>query len=113
MARFRGIIGYSEPTDNGNGVWTESITERTYSGDVIRNSMQWKSGENLNDDLTVNNSISIVADTFANQNFQTMRYIMWMGAYWKITNAEILRPRIILTIGGVYNGPKGHSASNP
>jgi hypothetical protein len=104
MAKFYGSIGYAETSETAPGIWTESITERTYSGDVVRNSKRWQSGENLNDDLTVNNEISIISDPFAYQNFHTMRYIKWMGASWKIIKIEIQRPRLILTIGGVYNG---------
>lgn len=106
MAKFYGSIGYTETTETVPGVWTESITERKYSGDVIKNTRRWQDGENLNDNLVINNTISIVADPFAYQNFHAMRYITWMGASWKITNIEVQRPRLILTIGGVYNGEK-------
>jgi hypothetical protein len=34
-----------------------------------------------------------------------MRYVEWMNARWKITSIDVKRPRVILTIGGVYNGP--------
>lgn len=104
MAKFYGVIGYADTVETAPGVWTEQITERNYAGDVIKNTRRWQSGENLNDDLTLNNTISVVADPFAYQNFYAMRYIKWMGASWKITNVEVQRPRLILTIGGVYNG---------
>jgi len=103
MAKFFGSIGYAETTESAPGVWTEVLTERNYSGDVIKNTRQWRAGENLNDDLAINNMISIVADPFAYQNFHKMRYVSWMGAFWKITNVEVQRPRLLLTIGGVYN----------
>lgn len=103
MAKFYGAIGYSETVETSPGVWSEQITERNYSGDVIRNSKSWQSGETLNDNLTVNNSISIIADPFAYQNFHTMRYVKWMGASWKITKIDVQRPRLLLAIGGVYN----------
>lgn len=103
MAKFYGEIGYAETTETAPGVWTEGITTRNYRGDILRNTRRWQSGENLNDDLVVNNLISIVADPFAYQNFHTIRYISWMGALWKVTNVEVQRPRLILTIGGVYN----------
>ena len=105
MAKFYGEIGYAETVETTPGVWIESITERNYSGDVVRNTRRWQSGENLNDDLIINNLFSIVADPFAYQNFHAMRYIKWMGASWKITNVEVQRPRLILTIGSLYNGP--------
>ena len=104
MARFYGAIGYAETTETAPGVWTEGITERNYSGDVIRNTRRWQSGENLNDNLTIDNVFSIVSDPYAEQNFHNMRYITWMGASWKITSVEVQRPRLLLTVGGVYNG---------
>jgi hypothetical protein len=113
MARFYGLIGYAETKETSPGVWTEVITERNYYGDVIKNSRRLQAGENLNDDLTVNNQISIVADPFAYQNFHTMRYIKWMGASWKITTVDVQRPRLILSIGGVYNGNTGPTSNTP
>jgi hypothetical protein len=103
MAKYYGAIGYAETTEAAPGVWAASITERNYSGDVVKMSRRWQAGENLNDDLTLNNQISIVADPFAYQNFHAMRYIKWMGTAWKIVNIDVQRPRLILTIGGVYN----------
>jgi hypothetical protein len=111
MAKFYGVVGYAETIKTAPGVWTESITERNYFGDVLRMSRRWQAGENLNDDLTVDNQISIVADPFANQNFHSMRYVKWMGASWKITKVDVQRPRLLLTIGGVYNGPQAPTPS--
>lgn len=104
MAKFYGAIGYAVTNKTSPGVWTETTTERFYAGDILKLTRRWETGEHLNDDLTVNNVISIVADPFAYQNFHSMRYIKWMGASWKITNVDVQRPRLILTIGGVYNG---------
>ena len=104
MGKFYGQVGYAETTETAPGVWTPGITERNYSGDIIRNTGKWQKGENLNDDITISNVISIVADPFAYQNFHLMRYIKWMGTSWKITNIDVQRPRLILTIGGIYNG---------
>jgi hypothetical protein len=105
MAKFYGAIGYAETSETAPGVWTEGITERNYSGDVLKNSSRWQqAGDKVNDDLTIDNLISIIADPFAYQNFHTMRYIKWMGASWKITKVDVQRPRLILTMGGVYNG---------
>lgn len=104
MAKFYGKIGYAVPKETAPGVWSEEITTRSYRGDVLRNTRRWESNENLNDNLNINNLISIVADAFAYENFFSMRYIEWMGSKWKVTNVEVQRPRLILTIGGVYNG---------
>ncbi len=103
MAKFYGIIGFSENKETRPGIWEEEVTERKYYGDILQFSRKWESGEHLNDNLNINNKISIVADPFACQNFQTMRFIEWMDTKWKITNIEIQYPRLILTIGGIYN----------
>lgn len=103
MAKFYGVIGYAETKETAPGVWREVITERSYYGDVIRNTRRWEGSEHLNDDLNINNLISIVADAYANENFFAIRYITWMGSKWKVTNVEVQRPRLILTIGGLYN----------
>jgi hypothetical protein len=103
MAKYYGAIGYSETTETTPGVWEETITERNYYGDVIKSSSRFQSGENLNDDLTINNQFSIVSDPYAYQNFYRIRYIKWMGAVWKVTNVEVQSPRLILSIGGLYN----------
>ena len=104
MARFHGVIGYGVSVETYPGVWEESVDERFYTGDVIRNARRLETGEKVNDDITVNNSISIVADAYANNHFFAMRYVEWMGVKWKIANVEVQRPRLILTIGGVYHG---------
>lgn len=104
MNKFYGKIGYAISEETVPGVWVERIVERSYYGDVIRNIRRLQSSENLNDDINVSNEISIVADAFANQNFHSMRYIEYMGTKWKVSSIEVKYPRLILSIGGVYNG---------
>lgn len=104
MAKFYGSVGYADTVETTPGVWEEGITERMYFGDLTRNTRRLQSSDTLNDDINVANEISIVADPFANQNFHKMRYVSFMGSKWKITNVEVQYPRLILTIGGVYNG---------
>ena len=106
MARFFGKIGYvEESTETTPGVWEEQVTERDYYGDVLRNARRLEPGESVNDNLRINNTISVVADAYATLNFFAMRYVRWMGTPWKITNVEVQSPRLILTIGEVYHGP--------
>lgn len=104
MAKFFGAIGYFVTKETSPGVWEEDITERSYYGDLVRNVRKTQSSDGLNDDINVANEISIVADPFANENFHSMRYVHFMGAKWKIMSVEVQYPRLILTIGGVYNG---------
>lgn len=103
MAKFYGAIGYAETVKGKPGVYKDKITERMYHGDLIRNTRRLQTADQLNDNINVANEISIVSDPFANENFHSMRYVEFMGAKWKITNVEVQYPRLILTIGGVYN----------
>lgn len=107
MAKWFGKVGYAVTTEtpSGSGIWKEVITERSYYGDIVRNTrMLQSSSSELNDDVNVSNQISILSDPYANQNFHAMRYAEFMGTKWKITNVEVQYPRLILALGGVYNG---------
>lgn len=106
MAKFFGLVGYAETVKTAPGVWEEQIVEYPYYGDLIRNTRQLQSVETLNDDINIANEISIVADPFARENFHKMRYVTFMGAKWKISKVEVGYPRLILTIGGLYNEPE-------
>lgn len=106
MPKFFGPVGYSIPTETRPGYYEDRIVERNYYGELVRNISKWSaSSDGTNDDLNINNQISIVADPFANENFHSMKYVKFMGANWKITSVEPRYPRLILTVGGVYNGP--------
>lgn len=104
MAKWFGKIGYIVQVQTAHSVWKNQDEDREYFGDVIRNTSRWSSNPNsTNDDLNIDNQISIVADQFAYQNFHSMKWIEFMGAKWKIAKVEVQHPRLILTIGGVYN----------
>ncbi len=112
MARFSGTIGFLKTVEtdpeNHPGVWNEVLTERRYYGDVLSNSRRWdqNGSSSLNDNLVINNRISVVADRFARANLGAMKFVRWLGDTWEITNAEIQYPRVILTIGGQYHEPE-------
>ena len=82
----------------------EIPTEKKYRGDITKNVKRFDSGDSLNDNISLNNTISIVADAYAYENYFAIRYVEWMGARWKVTSVEVQRPRLILSVGGVYNG---------
>jgi len=106
MAKFYGKIGYGETKEQAKGVWVDDIVEYSYYGDVVRNARRLENGENLNNDLSVGNSISIVADAYANEHFFAIRYVEWAGTLWTVSEVEVQSPRLLLRLGGVYNGPK-------
>lgn len=105
MAKFFGPIGYAIQKETYPGVWTDEVIERNYRGDVLQNSNRWKESDNLNDNFVIDNKLSIVSDSYMHENLGYIKYIRWMGTNWKINRVETLRPRLILSIGGVYNGP--------
>ena len=104
MARFSGKIGFVENTKTKPGVWEPVETERQYYGDVTRAVRKLENGQDINDNVVINNEISIVADPYAQQHFFAIRYAIWQGVKWKVSNVEVLYPRLILTLGGIYNG---------
>ena len=104
MSKFYGPIGYITQKEISPGVWDEVIVERSYRGDITRNNRRWEASEYKNDNLTISNQLTIIADPFLYENSSTIRYVSWLGVRWKLTNIEIQRPRLILTLGEVYNG---------
>lgn len=105
MSKWYGMIGYGITEEESPGVWILNIVERPYYGDINRMSSFSQQGESLNDDIELKNSVSIIADAYALQNFSLIRYVTILGVRWKIKSVEVQRPRLSLLIGGVYNGP--------
>lgn len=108
MAKWSGNIGFAMPeTETKPGVWkTESIVEKKYCGDLIKDFRRSQnSSESVNDDITISNQISIVATSFVMENFYAIRYVKFMGVAWKVTSVDASQPpRLVLSLGGVYNG---------
>jgi hypothetical protein len=104
MAKYYGVIGYAATVQTEPGIYEEQIIETEYMGDVLRNTRRLREGSKINDDITISNQISIIADPYASNNFHAMRYVTFMGAKWKVSDVEVQYPRLILTLGGLYNG---------
>lgn len=108
--KFFGIVGYCKSAMGSGeraGIWEDDVTERQYYGNVLSNNRRYDAQQDsVLDNLNVSNRISIVADAYAYEHFFEMKYIEWMGTKWKVTQVEVQRPRLILQIGGVYNGPE-------
>lgn len=115
MAKFHGRIGYGYGTtsESSPGVWIDTIVERSYYGDIFRNTRKLTDGEHLNKDLAVGNLISIVADAYANEHFFAIRYVEWAGVLWTVSSVEVQAPRLILLLGEVYNGPQAAAPESP
>ena len=113
MAKFYGRVGYGEAVESVSGVWVDTIVEYSYYGDVIRNTRNLTDGDYLNKDITVGNSISIVADAYANEHFFAIRYVEWAGTLWTVSDVEVQTPRLLLRLGEVYNGPQAAAPVTP
>ncbi|WP_442881414.1 DUF7253 family protein [Anaerorhabdus sp.] len=105
MAKYSGWVGYITQIESSPGVWTDSAIARKMRGDAISQAKTALVGDSVHDDVTINNRISIVADPYAYDNFMNIKYVEYMKINWKVTSIDIQRPRIILTLGGVWNGP--------
>lgn len=110
MGRFYGRVGYSETVETTPGVSTDRIIERMYYGEVIQYRTRWQSATGLNDDLKPATTIEVLADEYAYEHFSRIKYVEWMGVLWKVTDISPRRPRLVLTLGGEYNGEQARSA---
>ena len=104
MAKWYGAIGFAETVETAPGVKVEQITKRNYYGELNRNTRRLQSTEHLNDDITISNEISIIADPYAMDHFHSIRYAEFTGIAWKVTNVEVQFHRLVLTLGEVWNG---------
>lgn len=106
MPRFYGGVGFAVDSTTSPGIVEQIVVERVYSGDVTKIYGRFESGEKINDDANISNVISIIGDPYAHERLFAIRYVTWMGVRWKVNSIEVDRPRIKLSIGGVYNGPE-------
>ena len=104
--RFAGKIGFAINTEVEPGSFQDVITEHLYRGEVQKVYGRVETGDQINDNLNISNTISIIADPFAHENLFAIRYVIWMGTAWKVTSIDVARPRLVLSIGGVYNGQR-------
>ena len=105
MGKYFGEVGYAITKEDAPGVWVDEIVERQYYGNILNKRMRWDvNRDSVNDNLTINSEFSIIADAFAFDNIGNIRYIKYMGVAWKIVSVEVKRPRLVITVGGVWNG---------
>jgi hypothetical protein len=105
MARFYGVIGYADTVEATPGIAEDVIIERRFRGDVLRDLSRFVYGDDVNPDSTLTNSISIVASRFLFENLSKLRYIEFAGEKWKIETLEVKKPRLIIGMGDIYDGP--------
>lgn len=104
MNKWFGKIGFVDTVEIRKGVYKPNVVEKQFYGDVLRNTRRYENGQSVNDDVNISNQISVLADSFAIDHIHTIKYIEFHGAFWKVSSIDIQMPRLILTIGGVWNG---------
>ena len=102
--KFYGSVGFVEKVEKRPGVFTSEPVEHQYAGDVLRRNLRYQAGPSVNDTITPSQQISILADPYARNHVGSMKYVKWMGTAWKISEITVEYPRLILTLGGAYNG---------
>lgn len=107
MARYCGKIGFSISKETAPGIYEDDITERTYYGDVVRDLRKENRTDKIVRDVTISNSFSVVADPFAFENFQFIKYLKYMGIAWNVESVEVQYPRLLISVGGIWHGPDG------
>ena len=104
--KFFGQVGFITSVETEPGIWTSSVEEHDAYGDVLSNVRRWEQSAEINNSVTTSNRISILADRFLCEHMGAMRYVKWNGTVWEIKSVDLVRPRAILSLGGVYNGIK-------
>ena len=102
--KFYGSVGFVEKVEKRPGVSSTVPVEYSYAGDVLRRNIRYQTGQSVNDTITPSQQISILADPYARNHVGSMKYVKWMGTAWKISEITVEYPRLILTLGGAYNG---------
>lgn len=108
--KFSGKVGFwLKDVETKPGVYKPDIVEKSYTGDILKNIRNFQSSENqANDNLRVNNRVSIISDLYMQENWPSIKYITWNGTKWKVNSVDVNSyPRVILELGGVYNGNTG------
>ena len=102
--KFYGKIGFGETVEKDDGIWVDTIIEKDYYGDILKNVKRSEDAAKVNDDISISNQLSIVSDPYLTSHFHAIKYVTMFGTNWKVTSVEVQFPRLLLTLGGVYNG---------
>ena len=104
--KFHGKVGFWKSDEEVRpGVFRPVIEERSYTGELIRNARRFQfEADKKNQNLIINNQVSILSDIYLRENLSSVLYVIWNGIKWHVGSVDINYPRITLELGEVYNG---------
>lgn len=105
--KYSGMAGVVEDSiEISPGIWKPAgVREIKATGDFVSSRKEFSvRSDSTNDDVTMSNTISIVMSKDLFNNLSNLRYLTVNGARYKVTSFEINRPRIVITLGGLWNG---------
>lgn len=105
MARFHGKVGFIEPKEIEPGIWEDTPVEKSYTGVILSAHTKWEENQSLNDNLTLSTRVAITMNTTQTCSLGYIRYVSLHGQRWCVTKIDVQAPKVILSIGGLYNGP--------
>lgn len=103
MNKYSGKVGLVMDVEVRPGIWKQQAVEKFVYGEIIRDNRNSVTSDQVNDNMKINNQISIVASPFLMENFRSIKYLTYAGAKWRITTVEVKYPRLLLSMGEVYN----------
>lgn len=104
MTRFRGNIGLNRgPVETSPGIFEQLIEDVEVVGNLLSLGFRWPE-VGMQDSLSAKHILSIITPEDESVDFNEVVYVEWNGRKWNVNSIEYKRPRINLTLGGLYNG---------
>lgn len=109
--KFAGMVGFELYSEDVPGVYKPTIVEKFYRGNIEQEVRRlYSTEETINQDINIDNRVKIVADPFAQLNYQSIKFVEHMGACWIVKTVDVRNyPSMLLYLGGVYNGERQSS----
>jgi hypothetical protein len=104
MPKVVAYIGLVSASETAPGVYTNVASEIEIRGDFIQSRQRWNEPTEINQDVKLEHRISFVASQSVTQQIQNIRYVKIADVKWSVTTITTQPPRLVLALGGVYNG---------
>lgn len=110
MSKFTGLVGFITQEESIPGVWSPIENSKKMRGDLISSSATNGNGSRIadsgkvNDDVSLNHRVSLLGDYYTFNNYLNIKWIQIGGRKLEVSSIELQRPRVILTVGGLWNG---------